>query len=176
MSSYPVVKREGRLADAKYNKKNSCLLIPCNAISYKGVGLAKEIGFLYPYGDVYKDRRRLYNLSRCVKSDRENVGSIKILKPSKNEDGPYIIGVVSQFSVGRPVEENQYAKHYIDTSFDKHFVEGLKKDTSEARLVAFNECIKKVTTFVMGNNEISTIFICLILIQNYFIIFYINIY
>lgn len=159
MSTYPIVQSEGLLTDEKYSHSFCCLVFACNAVSCDAVGVGKDIARLYPYGDLYKDRRRLYTLSRCVRPDRDALGVIKIRKPPAGEDKPYIVGFVSQFSAGSPVQDNEFSRHYIDTSIDVHFVDGLKIETKERRLEAFKECMKKLTIFIMGNSDIHTIVI-----------------
>lgn len=64
-----------------------------------------------------------------------------------------------QYGWGASIDENEKAKHAVETSRDLHYVEGLKEDTCENRPRYFITCTKKLTTLPLGHKDVEKIII-----------------
>ena len=157
MDTHPLVlKAPSHLTDEEYRKKSCCLVVGLDATACDAFGYVERLEEKYSQMNFYKSRKRLYNLNRTTQDCRIKPGSL-CLVPSSDMD-PWIAGMVVQYAIGYPAEDNEMSKYYIRNSIDADFVEGLKKDTREERREYFAKALGQLTGFLKSRkNELRTV-------------------
>ena len=146
--------RKGFITDAAFGKSDSMLCFSTECISTRAYGIAFSLPLLYKYGGVHHLRKPMATVSsRSILQDRATPGSIKIEKEDK---GPAIAALFTQYGIGAPFECNQIAQSQVMRSQDRAYVEGLKRDTGRHRLRYFEECLERISGEV--GNEIKKIY------------------
>lgn len=147
----------GEITSPEYDREDVAICHIINATVVRNFGLPARLAKIYPYADVYGSRKQLYNLDRATVSHRNRLGEVLIYKePSR----PFIVCFVAHFGPRGPLEVNETAQYYIKNSQDRHFVEGLKKDTEKDRLQALQQCVEKLSSWITaGAIPIRSIYI-----------------
>lgn len=130
----------GNLADDVFNYENMCILVGQNSVSTKNFGSTRDVCWKYPYANVTSKRiPNLYGIAEEASRSRE--GTIEIRSPPLYILGPTVVTLITQYGIGKSVEENTYAQRIIKSCTDDHHVNKLKCDTNENRLKNFKECL-----------------------------------
>lgn len=145
------------MTDRQFFDHNVCLVSAINATAYKTSGIAKDLVEIYPYANLFEDRKQLYNLNRTIWCDRPTVGSVIVKEPPIKSNYPYVVGLVTQFGLGDSVDYNAVAKYFVGNSKDMHYVNGLMSDTQENRRDYFKKCLSQLADYIMQNRNIKKV-------------------
>ena len=129
-------------SDQVFNSEKNCIVLNQNSISYKNFGRCKDIIEKYPYGNVAGLRKpdetiKIY--SRYEDCDQE--GECIIKSPPYYVESPTIATLITQFGIGRPVEDNNITKNIIKNLQNQDLVNRLSRDSCERRRHLFGRAI-----------------------------------
>ena len=131
-----------------FNRRDVCLVINQNSISYVNFGCAADIVAKYPYADVAGLRRpdnKLQSYSDVSYHDQE--GNAIIKSPAEDDVGPSITTLITQYGIGRAYEDNNIAHKIVKCCRDTTIMTRLTNDTKDTRLSNFNKSV-----FQLGNH------------------------
>lgn len=110
------------------NAKEKYIVQQCNCLTITSHGLSKAIATRFPWGNPYKNRRKLTNNCAIIE-DRDIPGSIRVLQSSDTND-KVIVCMFAQWGPGKPLTFKSYPNYQIDT-YDN-------------RIKWFKECLEKL--------------------------------
>ena len=132
----------GHLSDDTFNNPEFCVVIIQNSVSLRNFGAADDIVRKYNYADVAGHRHPCPVLQYFARvEDRSREGSVHINNPPIYTDGPVIATLITQYGIGRAIEENVIAKKMIKNCVDLSVISHLEDDTVENRIIYFNKCL-----------------------------------
>ena len=144
----------GNISDDDFNRSEYCLTISQNSISLKNFGATEDIVRKYNYADVAGLRYSCPELQYFSRlEDRCREGSVHINSPPLYTDGPVIATVISQYGIGRPIEENVIGKKLLKRCHDYSVVAHLEEDTIENRIKYFNKCLFQLSLQMVKSPE-----------------------
>ena len=93
--------------------------------------------------------------------DRDQEGECIFSTPPHYVQGPTVCTLITQYGIGRPVEENNIAKKIIENSRSKQLVERLSEDSLERRIHIFNLAMTRMAALMRSSarHHIKTIVI-----------------
>ena len=136
----------GYVSDDKLNQEEVLLVHAINSAGCKTYGLAANLVDKYPYSVTAGSRYCDSNL-KCIarEKDRSPEGSCLIRSAPLYMKGPKIASLVTQFGLDRPYEENRLAQKIVRNCGEESFIKHLRHDTSENRLIHFNNALKTLS-------------------------------
>ncbi len=166
---YPIITTNGRVTSRIYHRRDTCIVYQVNAVSCNLYGIAKDLNACYPHEHAVSSRHRLSFVDRAIRWDRDVPGNILIQHPVRgaqetSEDGeiestlPTLIAMVTQFGY-KPFDNTKETNDRLNQSRDFHYVEGVKNDIYENRLIYFKECINKLVSYVTNSKFIKQVVI-----------------
>ena len=124
--------------DSTFNRSDVCLVVGQNSVSFKNFGCTGDIVQKYPYADVAGLREPDRNLKSFSKfKHRDAEGSVQLKAPPAGDKGPAVGTLITQYGIGRPLEENNISKKIVQHCPDTAVTSHLKLDTQEKRSVHF---------------------------------------
>lgn len=137
----------GNLNEVRFNDEGVIICIAISAVAYAPFGMAaRQVSELYPYGNFFAHRTRLFQTYRCIVRTRSTPGRIHLGEPPAHQ--PTIIGLVTQFGLGLPSDKHPRIKEMIAATRDEHYKEGLKNDTAENRISYLSQCLEILKKFI----------------------------
>ena len=146
-----------RISEDKYNNEDVLIVVSSSSVTCKNFGLTRDVVQKYPYADVAGNRRppcTWYNTAML--EDRSPEGSVYINQPPIYRSGPTVATLITQYGVGKPVEENPYAKQIIERSGDVLYTSRLENDSLQNRIIYFDKCLLKLASY-LKNSEFNHI-------------------
>ena len=136
----------------KFVQDEVLLIHTISAVGCKNYGLTSDIVDKYKYAEVAGFRYTDPDIrSISCERDRGEEGSCIINKPPMYEKGPTVATLVSQYGIGKPLEENKIANKVLKTCHQESFTNRLRRDTLDQRVRNFNKCL-----FSLANKLKST--------------------
>ena len=124
--------------DNIFNKSEVCLVVSQNSVSFRNFGCTGDIVRKYPYADVAGLREADHNLKSFSKfKHRDAEGSAKLKTAAVGDEGPVVGTLITQYGIGRPLEENNISKKIVQYCPDTAVTSHLTLDTQEKRIVHF---------------------------------------
>lgn len=133
----------GSLTSPVYKQRGICIVTATNAVACKNFGVMKDVVEAYPYADVAGMRYTKPGASYACQRDRSVTGTA-ILNTSTLDlyvDNPVVATLITQYGIGKSIENNPYARNSVQYSQDLHHVNGLREDTEERRLHHFHSAL-----------------------------------
>ena len=138
-----------RISEDEYNNEDVLIVVSSNSVSCKNFGLTRDVVQKYPYADVAGIRRPPHTWhNTAVLEDRSPEGSVYINQPPIYRSGPTVATLITQYGVGKSVEENPYAKQIIERSGDFLYTSRLENDTLQNRIIYFDKCLLKLASYL----------------------------
>ena len=136
----------GYVSDEKLNQEEVLLVHAINSVGCKNYGLTADIVDKYPYAET-AGRRYCDSDLKCIarEEDRTPEGSCLIRPAPLYIKGPKIASLVTQFGLGRPYEENRLTQKIVRNCGQESFAKHLRHDTSDNRLIHFNNALKSLS-------------------------------
>ena len=128
------------LTDEIFNADDTCIVLNQNSLSYRNFGRCFDIVDKYPYGDV-AGLRKPDKYMKIYAEDFGQEGECVIKSPPHYKEGPTIATLITQFGIGRPIEDNNIAKKVIHKHRNKDLVYRLSKDSCEQREYLFGHAM-----------------------------------
>ena len=159
----PTLKKKAKLifvnvCDEVPNSSSTCIVLNTNSVSYKNYGRVSSIVEKYPYADVAGLRQpseKIHFYAR--KEDRHNEGEAVVCTPPIYSEGPVVVTLISQYGIGRPVDENRIAKKMIEKCPEVEVRLKLKADTEKKRISNFKKCVENLKVKLEKNEEVKKI-------------------
>ena len=130
------------ITNSMFDKPDVCLVISQNSVSCRNFGCVEGIVEKYPYSDVAGLRQAKPIMpSYSIANHRDGEGYVHLKKPKIYGDGPVVSTLITQYGIGRPVEDNNIAQKIIKSCPDAAITSHLKKDSMENRVNYFNKCM-----------------------------------
>ena len=98
-----------------------------NCLCVRSHGLSESIAQVYPWSDVYSQRRHIPGRNLAIPEHRSKPGSISIFKNPNH--GPHVICLHAQYDFGTPRQKQRLWEY---------------KDTSHNREYWFKQCLEQV--------------------------------
>ena len=131
-----------KINDDVFNKSEVCLTISQNSVSYRNFGCTGDIVQKYAYADVAGLREADPNLKSFAKLKcRDPEGSAKLKTAAIATDGPTVGTIITQYGIGRPIEENNISRKIVQYCTDTTITSHLAADTQENRIILFNKAV-----------------------------------
>ena len=130
------------LTNEVFNVENTCIVLNQNSLSYKNFGRCYDIVEKYPYGDVAGLRTPdKFMKSYARYEDFGQEGECVIKSPPHYAEAPTIATLITQFGIGRPIEDNNIAKKIVKNHRNQDLVNRLSRDTCERRGYLFDHAM-----------------------------------
>ena len=137
------------VTDDVFNAENTCIVLNQNSLSYRNFGRCFDIVEKYPYGDVAGLRKPdKYMKMYAQYEDFGQEGECVIKSPPHYKEGPTIATLITQFGIGRPIEDNNIAKKIVNKHRNKDLVQRLSKDSCEQRGHLFSQAMFRLGFFM----------------------------
>ena len=145
------------ISDEKLNQEEVMLVYAVNSVGCKNYGLNADLVEKYPYCD-FAGRRYCDSDLKCVaqECDRTPEGLCFVRTPPLYIKGPKIAVLVTQFGIGKPYEENNLARKIVVNCTQETFVRHLRRDSSDNRLIYFNNALKSLSASLKSNAHPDT--------------------
>ena len=148
------------VADEILNSTSTCIILNTNAVSFKNFGRLASIVEKYPYADVAGRRQPSETIDFYARKEDIGVeGEAVVSTPPVYSEGPTVITLVSQFGIGRPINENKIAKKMSEKCPDSEIRKKLKADTEVNRISYFKDCIQNAKSKLEKMNDVKKIVI-----------------
>ena len=132
----------GRLADEEFNSPEYCLLVSQNCVTYRNFGCTADIVQRYPYSDVAGLRTPdPYRKAYAIQEHRGVEGRALIKTPETGAEGPTVATLLTQFGIGRAIEDNNISQKIVLYCQEKEISSRLNQDTKERRIIYFKKGI-----------------------------------
>lgn len=118
-----------------------------NCITCRAAGLANFIRNKFAYADAY-GKRRQHTSSVCVKEDQDVPGTVRVLSPADDEEGPHVACLFAQYRPGKCDLEDPKYRIPECSSYD---------DTPELRIEWFQSSLKTLIKWLDENPECQRI-------------------
>ena len=147
----------GVLSDEKFRRENICIIVGTSSVATYKYGALKDLGAIYPYGDILSLRRRNENPTRAITVDQNEPGQVILCRPPASHRGlPLILNLITQYGNGREIDNNYknalYACHVKE---DPHFTKNLENDTLTNRIGHFKKCMAGVRDIALDASNIN---------------------
>lgn len=132
----------GCISAEKFNRSDLCLLTTQNSVSCKNFGTAYDIVQKYNYANVAGLRYSDPDMSSyATLEDRSPEGNVHINNPPVYSEGPSIATLITQYGIGREIEENNIAQRLVKQCPHVSITSRLSADTRRNRLFYFNKAL-----------------------------------
>ena len=152
----------GGVSDIQFNKSHICIVVPQNSVSCRNYGCTNDVVGRYSYGDI-AGLRFPCSIMKCysILEDRSPEGSVYLKHPPIYSKGPTIATLITQYGIGLPIEENNFAKKIVKNCTDVLITSRLASDTLENRVSFFNNAMYKLSVRMRNveNDRIKKIMI-----------------
>ena len=130
-----------------FNRAEFCLAVMQNCISLHNYGATQDVVDKYKYSDVAGLRYSCPDQQYFARyEDRDREGNVHINTPPIYTAGPVIATMITQYGIGRAIEENPIGQKMLRKCTDATITDMLEGDTVENRINNFNKCLYKLST------------------------------
>ena len=134
------------LTDEIFNKENTCIILNQNSISLNSYGRCLDMANKYNYSDVAGMRKQDKTWRFYARpEDRDEEGACILKNPPHYTSGPVVCTLITQYGIGRPVEENNVAAKVIKASPNTDLSRRLSRDSQERRIYLFKHALSKLS-------------------------------
>ena len=138
------------VCDDLFNRSDVCLVLNTNSVSYKNFGRVASVVEKYTYADVAGRREKCPEYGfYCKASHQDKEGSLIVKEAPIYTEGPAVATIISQFGIGKPIEENKIARKIKENISDSRIKEKLSKDSESNRVKYFKDAINKLKESVV---------------------------
>ena len=142
------------VTDDMFNNEKTCIVLNQNSLSYRNFGRCFDTVKKYPYGDVAGLRKPDKYLKMYSQyEDRGEEGDCIVKHPPHYFPGPTIVTLISQYGIGRPIEDNNIAAKIVKNSRNTDLVSRLSNDSMERRCYLFNNAMFKLGVLMSSSSR-----------------------
>lgn len=142
----------GNLSENMFRKRNTCLVVATNCVTCRNYGVVADVIRAYPYAELAGFRYSRTGASYACPRDRGIEGSAIVKRPENitswecndEVDLPTIATLLTQYGIGAPIEENEYAQKSVAYSKDEDHADRLARDSKQMRFNHFFSSVKKL--------------------------------
>ena len=141
-----------QLTDEKLNQEEVMLVHAINSVGCKNYGLNADLVEKYPFCD-FAGRRYCDSDLKCIaqECDRNPEGQCFVRSPPLYMKAPKVACLVTQFGIGKPYDENKLARKIVMNCTQESFVRHLRRDSSDNRLIYFNNALNSLSASLKNN-------------------------
>lgn len=137
----------GSISADTFNETNVCILTTQNSVSCKNFGSTYDVVQKYNYANIAGLRYSCPVMKYfATLEDRSPEGDVYINTPPIYTTGPAIATLITQYGIGREIEENNIAQKLVKSCSDMMITSRLSADTLLNRLRYFNKAIYNLAT------------------------------
>lgn len=142
------------LTDDIFNNEKTCIILNQNSLSYRNFGRCLDVVEKYSYGDVAGLRKPdKYMKMYSQYEDRGEEGDCIVKHPPHYFPGPTIVTLITQYGIGRPIEDNNIASKIVKNSRNNDLVSHLTGDSMERRCHLFNRSMFKLCVLMSSSSR-----------------------